>query len=91
MGLWGQRGLELPLTFSLLSQFFNICCDVTATGAVRSSECLLGLRGVGVGVGMHAGYKGDPKTPGGSRETNVLLFLLLLLYYCAVKINCSVC
>lgn len=44
VGLWGQRGLGLPFPFSLLSQIFNIFCDVTATGAARSFECLLGLR-----------------------------------------------
>jgi len=85
-------GLGFPLTlFPHLSRIFNICCDVTATRAVRRTMgfgCSLGLKeGWGVG-GENAcqGYEGSPRIPrdsgGNPFETNVLL----LSCYCCITV-----
>lgn len=61
----GGPGLPFDL-FSLLPQIFNICCDVTATRAVRGTMGFghfLGLKeGWWVG-GCMQGYEGSPRIP----------------------------
>lgn len=80
-------GVELPFDpLPPLSQIFNICCDVTATRAVRGTMgfgCFLGLkRDGGRGGKCMQGYEGSPRIP---RDSGGNLFETKMCYcYCVI-------